>query len=193
VSYSYDVFLSYRRSGHGNAGEWVRNHFHPLLVNCLSDELGWEPRIFFDLEAETGSYWPGLLERALLHSKMLVAVWSPPYFRSAWCLAEWRSMLAREKLVTPNQPDGLVYPVIFSDSESFPEAASSRQSRDLKAWSYPFPSFQRSDNYEHFYREMRYIAAELGRKLRGAPPWQPDWPVYRPDAPPPHQPDLAEL
>lgn len=193
VSYRYDVFLSYRRSGYGNASQWVRNHFHPLLVNCLSDELDWEPRIFFDLEAETGSYWPSLLERALLHSKMLVAVWSPPYFRSAWCLAEWRSMLAREQLVTPDEPDGLVYPVVFSDSTSFPQAAVDRQSRDLKAWSNPFPSFRQSHDYHHFHRAMVDIAAELGRKLHKAPEWQPDWPVCRPDKPSRSQPDLAEL
>ncbi|HEY0803960.1 MAG TPA: hypothetical protein VGD84_02800, partial [Pseudonocardiaceae bacterium] len=116
-----------------------------------------------------------------------------PYFRSAWCLAEWKSMLAREEVVTPDRPDGLVYPVVFSDSQSFPKAASTRQSRDLKPWSNPFPSFQQSHDYHRFHREMLDIAAELGRKLHKAPEWQPDWPVFRPDEPPSPQPDLADL
>jgi hypothetical protein len=129
LSYRYDVFLSYRRSWPGNAGRWVRNHFHRLLVDCLSDQLDWEPKVFFDLEAETGSHWPSMLEDALLHSKMLVGVWSPPYFRSAWCLAEWKTMLAREQIVAPARPAGLVYPVVFSDKDNFPPAAQNRQDR----------------------------------------------------------------
>lgn len=190
MSYQYDVFLSYRRSGHGNAGQWVRNHFYPLLRDCLSDQLGWEPHIFFDLKAETGTHWPDLLADALRRSKMLVAVWSPPYFRSAWCLAEWQSMLAREQLLSGKV---LIYPVIFSDSHTFPEAARIRQSRDLKEWSIPFPAYQESRAYDRFYQEMQDIAAELGRMLTTAPAWQPDWPVQRPDEPPTPPPGLADL
>lgn len=190
MSYRYDVFLSYRRSGPGNAGKWVRNHFHPLLVDCLGDQLAWKPKVFFDLEVETGSHWPNMLEDALLHSKMLVAVWSPPYFRSAWCLAEWQTMLAREQIVAPV---GLVYPVVFSDKDNFPPAARARQARDLKAWSNPFPSFSESRDYDRFYHEMSDIAAELGQMLTRAPAWQANWPVHRPVEPIPTQPTLVDL
>lgn len=193
MSYRYDVFLSYRRSGPGNVGQWVRNHFHRLLVDCLSDQLDWEPKVFFDLEAETGSDWPSMLEQALLHSKMLVAVWSPPYFRSAWCLAEWESMRAREQVVAPGRPAGLIYPVVFSDSRTFPPAARTRQARDLKAWNNPFPSFQESRDYDRFYHEMLDIADELGRMLARAPAWQAGWPVQRPAEPGPAQVGLADL
>ena len=190
MSYQYDVFLSYRRSGHGNAGQWVRNHFHPLLRDCLSDQVGWEPTIFFDLEVETGLRWPDLLADALRRSKMLVAVWSPPYFRSSWCLAEWQSMLAREQLLSGKV---LIYPVVFSDSHTFPDAAKNRQSRDLKAWSNPFPAYQETRDYDRFYQEMQDVAAELGRMLAAVPAWQPDWPVHRPAELPTPRADLADL
>lgn len=97
VGLRVDVFLSYRRSGRGNAGAWVRHHFHPLLVDCLADELDHEPKVFIDVEAETGSFWPGLLERRLQDGRVLVAVLSPRYFESPWCLAEWHTARAREE------------------------------------------------------------------------------------------------
>jgi hypothetical protein len=195
-SYEFDIFLSYRRSGHGNACQWVHNHFYPLLLDCLADQIGWEPKIFIDLAAETGSDWPSLLENALLRSKMLVAVWSPPYFRSGWCLAEWESMQARErvlKLGQPDRPNGLVYPIIFSDSENFPPSARRRQARDLKPWSNPFRAYQESRDYEGLYREMQNITAEIGQILARAPTWRPDWPIHRPDPPTSGSPDLENL
>lgn len=136
--YEFDVFLSYRRSGQGNAGAWVRHHFHPLLVGCLADELDHEPTVFIDVGAETGAYWPGLLERRLQRSRVVVAVLSPRYFESAWCLAEWQTARAREEALgmatALNPGTSVLYPVVFSDSDSFPEDARSRQARELKRW-----------------------------------------------------------
>ena len=194
--YEFDIFLSYRRSGRGNACQWVHNHFYPLLLDCLTDQVGWEPRIFIDLAAETGSDWPSLLEDALLRSKMLVAVWSPPYFRSAWCLAEWESMQARERALNlgqPSRPNGLIYPIIFSDSDNFPPAALRRQARDLKPWSNPFLAYRESHGYDALYREMQDIAIEIGQMLTRAPIWRPGWPIHRPDHPTAGSPGLADL
>jgi TIR domain len=191
--YAFDVFLSYRRSGPGNSGQWVRNHFHPLLRDCLADQLGWAPRVFLDVETETGTIWPDHLEHALLRSRMLVCVWTPPYFRSPWCLAEWETMQARERLLDGRLDCALVYPVVFSDSDSFPPAARSRQARDLKPWSNPFPAFRDSRDYDDLYKEMTGIAIELAGMLPRTPPWTDGWPVCRPAAPTPPPPDLPML
>lgn len=180
--YSFDVFLSYRRSGRGSVAEWVHNHFHPLLVSCLADELPEEPRVFIDLEAETGCRWPSLLEETLLRSRLLVAVWSPPYFHSSWCLAEWLSMEAREQVVRskPGRTPGLVYPVVYADSTHFPPAARERQARDMKAWSVPAAHYRESHDYHGLHREMRKLASEIAGILPRTPEWTPDWPVSRP-------------
>lgn len=119
ADYQYDVFISCRRPN--PVGGWVKNHFHPLLVEWLSQAMPYEPEIFIDAEGiETSDDWPLKLRQALLGSRCLVTVWSADYFRSAWCMAEWKSMAKREDLLgyrTPENPSGLVYPVVFFDGE----------------------------------------------------------------------------
>lgn len=188
AGYESDVFISYRRAG--NVPTWVHNHFLPKLRSCLSDEIEDDVEVFVDLDIEVGSAWPMRLEKALLRSKLLVAVWSAQYFRSAWCLAEWKSMRAREEalgLGSSDHPDGLIYPILFADSENFPEEALSRSYRDLKKWNCPDRSFQETAEYVEFHREMQKVAGELARRLARVPPWQPGWVVERPPvvAPPP--------
>lgn len=198
--YQFDFFLSYRRSGRGNVRAWVHNHFHERLVDCLADELPHEPRVFFDAEAEVGSHWPGLLEQALLHTKILVAVWSAQYFQSPWCLAEWHTMLAREQLLglaSVAQPAGLIYPVIFADCLSgntlFPEDARCRQARDFRPLSVPDKSYRKTREYKDFHGAVDAAAKELATLVQRVPQWQPDWPACRPVPPTLPSPDLPEL
>lgn len=184
--YLYDVFVSYGRSGAGNVRSWVQNHFHPLLVNCLADEMPVDPRIFLDLEQDFGGYWPAAIANALRCSRIMVPVWSPKYFTSRWCLAEWRTMMARERvlgLASERQPLGLIYPVIFSDSENFPDEARYRQARDLKRWAVPGEEYRNTSGYVGLYEAVRDVAIELAKILHRIPPWQPGWPVIRPDPP----------
>jgi hypothetical protein len=179
--YETDVFISYRRTG--NVPAWVHNHFRPKLEACLADELEHDVKIFMDVDIDTGTHWPSRLENVLKRTKMLVAVWSAQYFRSAWCLAEWQSMCARERLLDLHStqcPSGLIYPVIFADSENFPLAARERQARDLKQWNVPDLVYQDTADYVEFHKQMRIVAGELAGMLRRIPPWQPGWPVERP-------------
>lgn len=182
MSYSYDVFLSYPRQG--NSGDWVRNHFHAQLRGFLREELGDFPRIYFDEEQPVGVEWPRHLRNALLRSKMLVAVWSPPYFRSEWCVAEWQSMRAREahlKLADRDPPVGLVFPVVFWDGKNFPVEAQRTQWHDLSRFSLPSPEFERTAEYVEFQRKVQRVAGDIARLLQSAPPWEDGWPVQTPD------------
>src|SRR5512146_1527304 len=95
--YHWDVFISYRRAG--NVTGWVQNHLHPVLVSCLADELDRPPQVFVDNQMEVGTYWPDELANAQRMASYLLAVWSPPYFTSPWCVAELHSMWAREQLL----------------------------------------------------------------------------------------------
>ena len=53
--YLYDVFISYRHKP--PMGEWVRNHFYPLLEQRLPDclPISHETKIFIDWDIETGA------------------------------------------------------------------------------------------------------------------------------------------
>lgn len=184
TDYEFDVFLSYSRIG--SSPGWVHNHFLPKMRDCLTDEIGYRPSVFVDQEMEIGTVWPDKLERALSRSKILVAIYSPQYFRSEWCLAEWHSMAEREQilgLTSSELTKGLIFPVLYSDSHNFPEYGRARMWHDLKGLDSPEPGFQQTADYLLFHKEMRTIAAGLEVLLRHAPPWEPGWPVRRPEVP----------
>ncbi|HEX6358215.1 toll/interleukin-1 receptor domain-containing protein [Actinophytocola sp.] len=183
-NYEFDVFLSYSRKGSSPA--WVHNHFLPKLRACLTDEIGHEPTVFVDQEMESGTVWPSRLEQVLTRSKILVSIYSAQYFQSKWCQAEWESMAERERLLglaSPELTQGLILPVLYSDSQNFPEYGLDRMWHDMKGLDVPELMFQQSLDWLEFHRRMRVIAADVEQLLNGAPPWQPDWPVRRPDVP----------
>jgi hypothetical protein len=175
--YLYDVFLSYRRAG--NVAGWVETHLTKVLSRCLQDELDYEPKIFVDKQIETGAFWPDELENALRRSRLMVAVLSPPYFTSKWCRAEWKSMELRENIV--EMDSGLIFPVVFSDGDSFNTHVERRQCRSMKDWSYPYPQFAEAPAFLQFHDKVREFAIELVGRLDKVPQWSPDWPVERPD------------
>lgn len=180
--YEFDIFISYRRAG--NPHEWMKNHFLSRLRRCLDDQLPDEPAVFIDEEIDRGTNWPYRLENALNRTKIMLAVFSPQYFRSPWCLAELHTMAERERLFglnTAEQPHGLIYPILYSDSENFPDFVRGRAWRDLKKWNRPDLVFQQTPGFIDFHDQVESIAIDLAKRLPRVPDWQPDWPVYRPD------------
>ncbi len=180
MAYEWDVFISYPRSG--QVGAWVGNHFAPVLRDCLESVLPQQPRIFIDHSLETGVAWSDALKQALLRSRLLVAVWTPPFFRSPWCMAEWESMLEREAVLAGGRPPrGLIYPVVYSDGNHFALKAKQTQfRRDLTKFTYPQPGFRDSVAYLGFHDTMMDIAAEIETHLQTVPPWQDHWPIIEP-------------
>lgn len=182
--YEFDVFISYIHRG--NPHGWMHNNFLPRLRDCLDDHLSHDPKVFIDETMPVGVNWPVRLENALNRSKIMVAIFSPQYFRSRWCLAEWETMVARERLFGLNsaaQPHGLIFPILFSDSDNFPQYAKERTWHDLTAWNRPDLSFQQSLAFEGFHEQVQDIAIKLAKLLPRVPDWQPDWPTHRPDPP----------
>ena len=179
--YEWDFFLSYKRGG--DVEEWVRNHFKPRLERSLENELHDKKKIFIDTSTRTGTKWPQNIKKALKNSKILISIWSPPYFLSDWCDAEWRSMRKREEqvgLTSEERPEGLVYPVAFSDGEYFPESAKNVQQFCLRDFYYPYPCFKDAPIYMSFCDKVRDIAIELGQMLESVPPWQ-EWDLEEAD------------
>ncbi|MBE1494553.1 hypothetical protein H4696_001653 [Amycolatopsis lexingtonensis] len=178
--YEYDVFISYQRTGR-DISAWVKNHFHPRLAEVLDNNLYRDARIFCDDRVPTGTSWPDEWRTALRHTRVLVPVCSPKYFRDEWCLAEWYSMAKREELTS----GPLIYPVIFCDSRNFPEWAHERRMRDLQQWNHPFEHFQLTPAYLEFNHKIAEIAKELEELIERAPDWRADWPVLTPAPEPP--------
>jgi hypothetical protein len=193
--YEYDVFISYQRDG-ATVPAWVRTHFYPRLSELLDDQLDHQAKIFFDENIRGGGKWPMEVRNALQRARILVPVCSPKYFLSEWCLAEWHSMVRREELAgmaSSATPQGLIYPVIFCDSENFPTYAHERRMQDLKMWNLPYPQFQDTIEYLGFHREVERIAVEIKELIDQVPDWRPDWPVHTPAPDPPRTPHLPRF
>lgn len=177
--YLHDIFLSYPRNSFVEG--WVRKLLLPTLEAELAHVLpDREPQIFIDSDIRAGECWPAALRDALLRSRCLIAVWSAQYFRSRWCLAEWRSMHAR----TAGHPKPrLVLPLIVRDGANFPEEAQLTQAEDFKGLCWPHETLRHNHpDAMRFYREVQRLAEQVVLPaLLGAPTWSPHFPIETPE------------
>ncbi|RKT52824.1 toll/interleukin-1 receptor domain-containing protein [Saccharothrix australiensis] len=182
--YQFDLFISYPRRG--TVRQWLVNHFQHKLRECLADQIAPTPKIYVDKDMPRGVHWPSSLRHALRHSKIMIQLLTPQYFWSDWCRAEWYHMLAREKmlgLASLEKPQGLVYPILYADSDNFPPEGKERGWYDFKEFAYPDPGYQQTHEFIRFHREVTRLAADLAALLQQVPPWRPDWPDVDPPDP----------
>jgi hypothetical protein len=182
MAYEHDIFVSYRRSP--TVGLWVQNHLVPRLEARLADIAPVPVRVFCDFKMVEGLNWPAELKRRVLGSSLLLTVWSADYFRSAWCMAEWRSFRDRERLLglfSGELTQGLVYPVRYADGEYFhADALLTLCRKDFSRHNYPDDVFRLSAKYLEFDDLVRDMAADLVARLQAIPPWRNDFPIVEP-------------
>jgi TIR domain len=184
-NYTNDVFVSYRHQG--AVLKWVKNYFHELLEDWLPNYLDYQPKIFIDWQIETGSEWPSALRRELKLSRCLLAIWSPVYFTSAWCNAEFESFRDREKLLglrTEHNPSGLIYGILFASPQLLPPQVQTIEHKDLSKWANTSPAFKQSLAHVEFENSVKKVCEELAKIISSAPGWQDNWPVKTPNSPP---------
>jgi hypothetical protein len=175
--YKYDVFLSYRVDF---IGSWVLDTFVPLLKWFLEEELGRPPQIAFNRQRLlSDDIWPLNLKMELAYSRCLVAIWSPSYFKSSWCMHEHTVMLHREKLLgfrTPENPIGLIIPVVASDGDYFSEFMEEFHNKfDCRDFVIPQPVFAHTQGYLDFRDQMREWAKHVAEAIKQAPSWRREW------------------
>ena len=178
MAYEYDVFLSYTTAA--SNGAWVREHLFTALNEQLDNAMPRAPSVFMFQEQESATAWPEALASALRASRVLVAVISPPYFRSPWCLAEWSSMIEREKAVgygTNQQPRLLIHPVVYADGIHFAPDAQRNYSRNFSTWNYPFPHFRDTPAYLEFFDAVEQLANDVANRIDDVPEWSDDFPI----------------
>jgi len=156
----------------------------PTLLALLEGELSEDPKLFKDDQIDVGDAWPNRLAAELLTSRCMIAIWTPKYFRSKWCLAEWDTMRKREEILgmrTRDNPSGLVYPIVFSDGKSFPKRAIEIQYLDdFRRFAYPYPVFKESQLYIEFHDSVAKVAKEIAGMILNSPPFDSKWPTIRP-------------
>ena len=180
MAYIHDVFISYKRDPFKD--EWLLEHFMPLFSYFVREEIAAEcgrlpERIFFDQTdvsaasrtfdqhgIEPGQQWRDALAQAIKTSRCLVALWSPMYFFSEWCLIEWESFRLR---TGGGQP--LVIPMRVHDGESFPKPAKDLQAPDFSDFVIIGPGFKQTKAYPEFQQKLRGFARAVAKGVAQAP------------------------
>jgi hypothetical protein len=179
MPYEYDVFLSYQRAYPFRS--WVHEIFLPLLEPFLANALNRKKvKIFRDSNGiHSGDHFPSSLWNGLVRSRCLVAIWSPLYFQSAWCMHELTTMLDRERRYnyrTKAKPSGLVIPVlVLGSTDQFPVIARTTQHFDCRNYFRVGKAFVDMTRYVEFQDAMLEWVPELARAIDNAPPWRKNW------------------
>jgi hypothetical protein len=188
LMYTYDIFVSYRRERSGR-----ENLIAPWLgrvVRTIEHYVGLElgdcnPRVFFDQESiEVGENWPERLREALLKSKCLLPIWTPQYFNSRWCMAEWQSFVAREEFVRGDAHDShcrLIIPIQAHDGNHYPKEAQDTQQFDLRRYYATTKAFWRTERADKLDQLLADLARKIAQVIIEAPDYSDDWPVKTPE------------
>lgn len=173
--YQYDVFLSYKR--HELTDQWTVEVVKRLKF-WLSQELNKaEASIFFDTTSiDVGDRWPDAIREAVKLSRCMVGIWSPMYFQSTWCVSEFKSFRAREDAVGV-KIGGLIAPIKYHDGIHFPEEAKRIKWEDFSKHTSTVRGFWESPRALELEELITNFAQSVGKVVRNAPPFQPDWPI----------------
>lgn len=173
VGYEYDIFLSYKRSK--LIDEWVGKFFLRYFPDHLSEAIGRPARIFWDQDSiDWGEDWKEKIHLGLRTSKILLAVCTPLYFQSEWCVSEWKTFALRENAFKPKV---LRMPIRHSDGERFHDDANAKQMIDFRECSSNVEAFWKSKKALIFEKRLKELTTALATIIDTVPPFQPDWQV----------------
>jgi hypothetical protein len=189
--YLYDVFLSY--SYKPDVRDWVAKKFLPNFRDPLYNALvalsnarypppPVEVARVYDARQNMrpGDVWPDELRQALQRSRVLLAICSPPYFVSGWCVSEWQAF--------KNRGQNLIVPVIYDDTEDFlldPNRIGTIQHDDFREF------MDTSPTAAGFRARVRALARVVAARVLAAPPYNP--PGVPPAAVPSSTPNVSLL
>ncbi|MEP4195690.1 MAG: toll/interleukin-1 receptor domain-containing protein [Aliishimia sp.] len=174
LGYDYDIFFSYKR--HPKTDPW----FLALVENLepwISHELHREASIFIDQEdIKTGAKWRRKISESLKKSRCIVCIWSPLYFESKWCVAEWESFVQRCQLFNCE----LIVPARYFDGQHYPDLAKDVESRDFSHYTSLSPRFWDSELFLEFeQKHLKDFAGEVADAVKSAPPYSDEFPIVQ--------------
>jgi len=165
--YNYDIFVSYKHNTYYE--NWIFDSFLPLLTKMLLESIkGTEPRIFIDKDSIIkGSDWKQKLSEAIAYSKCMVAIWSPSYFKSDFCLFEYSSMRAKK--------NDLIIPFTVHDGKDFPDDAKNIQQIECQNYARTAEYFKKSKEYYEFECKMLKWSEQIADRIESAPNFDREW------------------
>jgi hypothetical protein len=170
MGYRYDVFVSYTWRV-PRAQQWVRHVLHPPLCDFLALHAKIPPeRVFLDeREVRPGMEVETNVHDALRDSRVLLAVLSPQYFESGWCLTEFHTMLARQKATGKR----VIYPLAVWDGNWYADEAKALAPLDYNSWG----TLERGMRRKRWNDAVHALAKELEPLIHGCPAHDPSWAV----------------
>jgi len=170
--YQYEAFLSYRRGAIHS--QWLRKHFIPLFRDRLIEEVAEHCNrdaceLFHDVdEVLPGMNVPDRVVNGLRGARCLVALVSPSYFRSPWCLVEWESFRTRSQ----NEACDLIIPVILSAGSTVQSQVGNTMCADFSDYTIVGPAFTNTNLYVQFQIEIKKLARRVANIIAKAPDWK---------------------
>lgn len=170
--YKYDAFFSYKRDPLSD--EW-HEKVMSRLEHWIKLELNKEKiDIFFDTEdIKNGERWEKKIVNSLKKSKCLIAILSPAYFNSQWCLSEWKTFINREK----DHSAELIVPARYHDGIHYPQEAKDIQSEDFSEYSSTMVAFWETKDAWDFEKVLKAFAKDAAEKIKKAPAYDDSFSV----------------
>jgi hypothetical protein len=109
-------------------------------------------------------------------SRCMVAVWSPDYFQSPWCVSKLRSFRQREMLARVER-GALIAPIRYHDGQWFPQEAAEIPPFDLSQYTYTLESFWKTERAVELEERLKTFSRQLATVIERAPAYDAQWPV----------------
>jgi hypothetical protein len=167
VSYTNDIFISYRREKYMWT-PWTRDDFKRSLEGCLQRELGRPATVFIDEKVPLGSDYVEYLATTLASTRVMVALLSRDYFSSDWCVHELDLMMER------SAGNDIIIPIVVHDGEIIPDAVGKIQRADFKKYANPALSHA-GPLFAEFFDAVKELAEGVGKAVTDAPAYDEKW------------------
>lgn len=166
--YEYDIFISYHHGG--VLDEWTMDFVNDLK-DWLSLELSSAPQVYLDtINITPAENWIEHIKRTIKKSKILIAILTPAYFTSNFCIQEWLQFEAREQIM--KKP--LIVPVLVRGGHgTLPKSIFSRQLLDAsKIFSQDGRNSRRGSSPEYA-KFMQEASSNINKMLKVIEPFNP--------------------
>ncbi|MBY5883977.1 toll/interleukin-1 receptor domain-containing protein [Rhizobium leguminosarum] len=183
MTYEYDVFVSYRRVRFQTS--WIIDYFLPRLQEHLSNYTAAQcerpnVRLFFDQTEvssaartglpsasgiEPGTQWQEALIDGIGKSRCMIALYTPNYFHSKWCLSELEAFEKRAAQTGSN----IIIPISIFSMKHLPAQAHTRNMFCMDEFVIDGPSFYESKLFPEFIAQMKLVAQKVADAVCNAP------------------------
>lgn len=163
TTYRHICFFSYTRGA--GADLWYAKS-KEKIEHYLQNSLGAKERqVFFDRHSiEPGHNWKQKLRDGLDRSPILVAIFSPAYFRSPYCRKELATFMERERHLGL-EPGSLIHTAKVYDRKLFPRWAQDIQATPLDDYFLLDRSFWGSPKAHGFDEKIKAFADGAAAKI----------------------------